>query len=73
MYPNPSTGSVHIRSSVSGNCAVVNNLGQELMHFHIQAGTENLLNLTHLPNGVYFIKGTEGAVSTISQKLIIQH
>ena len=72
MYPNPSTGSVHIRSNVSDNFTVVNNLGQEVVRFHIQAGVENVLNLTHLPDGVYFIKGTENAVNTIAQKLIIQ-
>ena len=72
MYPNPSAGNIHIRSSVSGNFTVINNLGQELIRFDVQAGIENIVSLIHLPDGVYFIKGTESAVSTIAQKLIIR-
>ncbi len=75
VFPNPSTGIVNIKSNKNLNIKEViiyNTMGQSVL-FKTEQTTTNLikLNLSHLPNGLYFlnIMNDEGV---ISKKITIQ-
>ena len=53
-YPNPSDGTVHLRSKVSTDAVIINQLGGVVEKIHLPAGEER--SLDHLHNGIYFIR-----------------
>ena len=74
IYPNPASSILHIQLSNTSNSIVhiniVNILGQELISKQIQSG-ENSIDVSTLPNGIYFVRATTGKQTTYNQKIII--
>lgn len=71
IHPNPSQGIITIASDSDGDYQVINELGQNLKTFKIEANTSNTINLQHLNEGLYFIKGMNDTKSK-SYKLLIK-
>ena len=56
MYPNPTKGEVHINNITLEKATVYNSLGQLVKSFNLNsANTDNTINLSGLPKGVYYI------------------
>jgi hypothetical protein len=53
-YPNPTSGKLVYHSQVKGKLRIVNWLGEEVYHHSLQEGI-NLLDMSHLPQGNYFL------------------
>lgn len=74
VFPNPSSQTLHIRSNTtSGNwqAGLWNSLGQQVMTQEYTGGNLSL-NVSELPNGIYYLKvHHEGAEGTV--QLLIQH
>jgi|GEM_PF-6650802 len=68
IYPNPATKQVTINSELS-NLKIFNNLGQLVLN---KNHPNHVINLSALPKGVYFIKGTNHKNSVYTSKLIIK-
>lgn len=65
VYPNPATQMLNIKGEGFDHCMVVNALGQTVISEPMVNG-ELCLNISHLSNGVYFVKCSgERAVETI--------
>jgi hypothetical protein len=63
VYPNPTSGKVNIILNTSTNnvlLSVINSLGQLVKTQAINSTNSNVLDLTNLPNGTYFIKTNNG-------------
>jgi hypothetical protein len=71
MYPNPNNGEVNIKSDFDGDFQVINQLGQTVKLFKVNANVLNAINLDQLSEGLYFVKGTNGTKIS-SQKLVIK-
>jgi SprB repeat/Secretion system C-terminal sorting domain len=72
IYPNPNPGIVNIKSDKAGNFEIVNELGQILKTFKIEANVINTINVENLSNGVYFLKDTKNTPSSETHKLMIE-
>lgn len=71
LYPSPSSGMININSDIKGDILIVNQLGQVVKAFSIEANVTNKINVEELNEGTYFVIGTKGTnIST--QKLIIK-
>jgi len=55
IYPNPTTGSLHVVLSTSATYQLVNTGGAVAMQGSLQSG-DNLLNVTGLASGIYFME-----------------
>jgi hypothetical protein len=66
IYPNPTNGILTIQSPalVQKKVEVYNSIGQSILSFELQT-TDCELNLSVLPNGIYFVK-----IGTASKKII---
>ena len=71
IYPNPSQGIINIESDSDGDYQVVNQLGQILKTFKIEANTINTVELENLSESIYFIKDISHPKNK-SYKLIIK-
>ncbi|NTW33844.1 MAG: T9SS type A sorting domain-containing protein, partial [Bacteroidetes bacterium] len=74
VYPNPSTGIVNIISNgftTNANLNVYNLQGQSVYSETISGGSNNQINLSYLPKGVYMIKVSNNETNLIS-RLVIQ-
>jgi hypothetical protein len=71
MYPNPSKGTIKILSDTGGDFKIVNQLGQTVKTFKVTNSSNNMIDLEHLNNGIYFIQGTNETKIT-TRKLIIK-
>jgi hypothetical protein len=69
IYPNPNTGIVNIKSGIDGDFQILNQMGQTVKTFKVNANIVNTINVEHLINGIYFVKNTNQAKS---YKLIIK-
>jgi hypothetical protein len=69
IYPNPSSGVVNINSDTYGDFQIINQLGQVLKSFKIEANATNTIDLQNLNDNLYFIKEVN---HTKSYKLIIK-
>jgi hypothetical protein len=67
LQPNPATDELTISISQPNysGCAVINMLGQEVMHCAMLGATQKKLNVRELPAGVYTIRvtGSKGALT----------
>jgi len=60
VFPNPSTGIVNIESgNIISNICVINNFGQIVENKNCNSNNV-VMDLQSLPNGIYFIKITDG-------------
>jgi hypothetical protein len=51
VYPNPTTGNLNIKTSLSITYSLYNSIGKEL----VKNSTEEIIDITELPNGIYFL------------------
>jgi len=65
IYPNPSAGLIHINNAVQGNVEVFNLRGELLLNTTLSR-TQNTLDLSYLPNGIYLVRNGSSC-----QKLIL--
>jgi len=58
IYPNPTTGELTIRSYELGitNIEIFDTYGKKQSHASRVTSNENIINIAHLPAGVYFVK-----------------
>ncbi len=68
-YPNPSNGIVNINSEIDGDFQIINQLGQTVKNFKVEANITNTIEAETLTDGVYFIKPIN---QNKSYKLIIK-
>lgn len=66
VYPNPSNGSLYIDSAATQEYLIINVIGQTV-HSGMIADEHQQIEISHLPNGIYFLK-----IGGYSQKLIIR-
>lgn len=66
VYPNPSNGSLYIDSAATQEYLIINVIGQTV-HSGMIADEHQQIEISHLPNGIYFLK-----IGDYSQKLIIR-
>lgn len=71
LYPNPNSGMININSDTKGDILIVNQLGQVVKAFSIEANVINKINVEELNEGTYFVKGTNGT-NINTQKLVIK-
>lgn len=65
VYPNPATEMLNVKAEGFDHCTVVNALGQTVISEPIVNG-ELHLNISHLTNGVYFVRCSgDGTVETV--------
>ena len=57
IYPNPTNRIINIETNISGDCIIVNQLGQTVQSFSLNSNVENKVDVGNLDEGVYFIKG----------------
>jgi len=51
VYPNPTTGNLNIKTSLSITYSLYSSIGKEL----VKNSTEEMIDITALPNGIYFL------------------
>jgi photosystem II stability/assembly factor-like uncharacterized protein len=69
LYPNPSTGILHIRTHSAINYKIISSVG-DLISSGDLSPTQSIINLSVYPKGIYFVKISQGdKVST--QKIIL--
>ena len=76
LYPNPSTGKVHLQLSednyTNASFTIVDMLGNNVKTINEITRPITVLQLDDLPNGIYFIRITSEEIHH-SQKLILNH
>ena len=72
VYPNPSTGVVHLNISEAGSFSyqVIDVLGKNIMSRSILGGTEEIIDLSGRQKGIYFIK-VSSENGLISKKIML--
>jgi Leucine-rich repeat (LRR) protein len=55
LYPNPTKGEVHINNITLEKATVYNSLGQLVKTFVFNGDTNNTINLSGLPRGIYYV------------------
>ncbi len=76
VYPNPSTGSVFIYSSIpnvaSADVMIYNTVGEIVLtkKMTLPQGNDVELNMTNIPDGMYFVK-LKTSEGTITKKVVI--
>lgn len=66
VYPNPSNGSLTIKSLNEGTYSIINELGQTIQQFKLNNSNQFTANIENLNNGIYFIVG-----DSIQQKIVV--
>jgi hypothetical protein len=70
VYPNPSTGTFTINSTLNGNYSIVDGLGKVVRSIYLNTTNNFTLEVENLSNGIYFIIG-ENEKGKIHQKIIV--
>ena len=70
IYPNPNTGVFTIQSNTEAVYSIVNDLGQTIMTFKLNAGNNYTVNIENIASGIYFIYGINDA-QVVRQKVIV--
>jgi hypothetical protein len=71
IYPNPNNGNFIVRSDQNITLQIVNALGQLVGTVDLSRENKKEVNISHLPNGVYFITGQNLNV-IINKKIIVE-
>lgn len=69
VYPNPSTGIITMGSTSTQGYLITNYLGQIVTQIELKRNTPEQLDLSHLPDGLYYLSATGN--TTNRQKLVI--
>lgn len=59
VYPNPNNGTCYVTSNRAGTFKLINQLGQTLQEFNLDASNQYRIELKQLAQGMYFITGTD--------------
>jgi len=70
IYPNPNTGEFSIQSEGNANLNLVNELGQLIRTLKLNASNNYKIDVSELPNGIYFVAGDANGVK-VNQKIIV--
>lgn len=70
VYPNPNRGSFTLKSNQSGTFYIVNELGQNIAMFVLNADNNYTVNVSNIGMGIYFIQGVNSR-SVIRHKLVV--
>jgi hypothetical protein len=70
VYPNPNRGSFTLKSKQAGTFYIVNELGQCISRFELNANNNYTVNVTNVGMGIYFIQGVHSK-SVIRHKLVV--
>jgi hypothetical protein len=73
IYPNPASNDLHVHADnlPAAQIQVINALGKTLLIEQIHKG-DNLINVSALKDGIYFMVITSGRQQVSSRKLIVQ-
>jgi hypothetical protein len=71
VYPNPVNDVLRIMGNLPAafQACILNSLGAEIL----QAGQTDLIDVSSLPNGIYFLRMISGEQTVLNTKFIIQH
>lgn len=72
LFPNPTNGFFTIKSVSDTDVSIVNGLGKIVKNLHLSSVNDNLVDVSDLASGIYFITGSENG-EFFSQKLIVTH
>ncbi|MDB5267063.1 MAG: hypothetical protein JWP58_103 [Hymenobacter sp.] len=72
VYPNPAAGSLTVEH-LRGDVRLYSAQGQPVWQAQVPAGTSARINTRSLPNGLYYIAGTDDAGQPARQTVQIQH
>jgi hypothetical protein len=72
VFPNPSSGQLTITSLSEQNFVLTNELGQSIQTIKLSAANNFNVQLSELPNGIYFLSGKNNDVM-ITQKIVVLH
>ena len=74
LYPNPSTGLVHIRGWRGPiSASVTDATGRAVTTISISSSEEPILDLTHLTNGIYMIRIKDLAGPPFVTRMVVQN
>ncbi|MBD0831712.1 T9SS type A sorting domain-containing protein, partial [Aestuariibaculum sediminum] len=69
LYPNPTRTNIKVKTSEGGMYQIYDTIGQLVHTVRINPNVENVINLSHLSDGLYIFKSEN---NTIIKKLIIE-
>ncbi|MES2131598.1 MAG: T9SS type A sorting domain-containing protein [Bacteroidota bacterium] len=67
LYPNPSDGKINVKTDNSSTAVIYDNMGKQVESLNLIKG-ENKVELSHLSNGIYFMK-----INNECSKFMVQH
>ena len=73
IYPNPNSGYFKINVSALCHFALVNQLGQTIYKFSIDAIGESTITLENLSDGIYYLNGETPDGKIANKKIVIQN
>lgn len=71
IYPNPNNGSFEIKSETDLQINLVNEIGQLVKTFELNAENQFKIQIKELPSGIYFVMGKKDKES-FTQKIVVQ-
>jgi hypothetical protein len=72
VYPNPSSGTITVRSTNGGEFTIINELGQVIQTLQLNASTNYTAIIENLSTGIYVIMGLKDQ-QVITQKIVIEN
>lgn len=70
IYPNPNNGNFEVKAATAMDLQLINETGQLIQLFHLNAENDYKVSLTGLSSGIYFVKG-QNESQQINQKIIV--
>ncbi|MBL7931955.1 MAG: T9SS type A sorting domain-containing protein, partial [Bacteroidia bacterium] len=70
VYPNPSNGSIYITADKNVNMKLINELGQVIKTFELNAINTHTVHVSDLDKGIYFIIDDQKVIR--AQKIIVE-
>jgi len=70
IYPNPSNGEFTVKSDVTLNLDMINELGQIVRTISLNDTNKHQINVSDIANGIYFITGKNESVK-VNQKIVV--
>jgi ELWxxDGT repeat protein len=70
VHPNPNTGTFYVQTNAAGTYKLINQLGQLVKEFTLDASNQYTIEMEHVENGIYFVVGSSES-RNLSQKIIV--